>query len=134
MPIASSADMVAHVLREIGTAQVSIWTWAIADYEVEAMNGLMGARGNNGGASDCGSERGAAQRGDHRRLAAAVRFGRGARSWKNHAKIARVWNPQYRVLLRGSMNLNFNATHRPLRSRACDERLSRLPRCSSVWA
>ncbi len=37
------------------------------------------------------------------------RFGdQAVRICKNHAKIARVWNDRFRVLLRGSMNLNFN--------------------------
>ena len=37
------------------------------------------------------------------------RFGDEAvRIVKNHAKIARVWNHDFRLLLRGSMNLNFN--------------------------
>ena len=30
------------------------------------------------------------------------------RTCKNHAKIARVWNDDFRLLLRGSLNLNFN--------------------------
>jgi hypothetical protein len=37
------------------------------------------------------------------------RFGdQAVRICKNHAKIARVWNDRFRLLLRGSMNLNFN--------------------------
>ena len=37
------------------------------------------------------------------------RFGDEAvRICKNHAKIARLWNDRFRLLLRGSMNLNFN--------------------------
>ena len=37
------------------------------------------------------------------------RFGDSqVRICKNHAKIARVWNDDFRLLLRGSMNLNFN--------------------------
>ena len=38
-----------------------------------------------------------------------ARFGAEAvRICKNHAKLARDWNDRFRLLLRGSMNLNFN--------------------------
>jgi hypothetical protein len=37
------------------------------------------------------------------------KFGRDAvLTVKNHAKIARVWNRDFKVLIRGSMNLNYN--------------------------
>jgi len=100
-------DMVAHVVRELGPSAVSIWTWAIADYEVEAMNGLMANAAITGA-------RLIVDRSAEQRSAATVeawrrQFGADAvRVCKNHAKIARVWNDRARVLLRGSMNLNFN--------------------------
>ena len=37
----SMIDAILHCLKQIGRAQVSVWTWTIADYEVEAMAGLM---------------------------------------------------------------------------------------------
>jgi hypothetical protein len=38
------------------------------------------------------------------------RFGATAvRVCRNHSKMARVWTPERRVLIRGSMNLNYNA-------------------------
>ena len=37
----SMIDAIFHCLHEIGPAEVSVWTWTIADYEVEAMAGLM---------------------------------------------------------------------------------------------
>ena len=37
----SMIDAIFHCLKEIGTADISVWTWTIADYEVEAMAGLM---------------------------------------------------------------------------------------------
>jgi hypothetical protein len=103
----SMLDMVQHVLKELGPSQVSIWTWAIADYEVEAMSALMGS-------ADILGARLVVDRSAEQRSAATIhawrdRFGReSVRVCKNHAKIARVWNGERSVLLRGSMNLNFN--------------------------
>ena len=37
----SMIDAIFHCLHETGPAEVSVWTWTIADYEVEAMAGLM---------------------------------------------------------------------------------------------
>jgi len=84
-----------------------VWTWAIADYEVEAMEGLMARDAITSG-------RLVVDRSAEQRSAATIarwrsRFGvESVRVCKNHAKIARVWNADRRVLLRGSMNLNFN--------------------------
>ena len=103
----SMLDMVQHVLAEVGPAAVSIWTWAIADYEVEAMTGIMASRAIL-------EARLIVDRSAEQRSAATIgawrdRFGAAAvRVCKNHAKIARVWTADRRVLLRGSMNLNFN--------------------------
>ena len=86
---------------------MSVWTWAIADYEVEAMAGLMANKAIVGARLVVDRSCGATQRADHRGLARAVRR-RGGRVCKNHAKMARVWTAERRVLIRGSMNLNFN--------------------------
>jgi hypothetical protein len=99
--------MVQHVLAEIGPAEVSIWTWAIADYEVEAMAALMATDAILGARLIV--DRSAEQRSAATIEAWRQRFGVDAvRVCKNHAKIARVWTADRRVLLRGSMNLNFN--------------------------
>jgi hypothetical protein len=103
----SMLDMVLHVLGELGPAAVTVWTWAIADYEVQAMEGLMAREAITAG-------RLVVDRSAEQRSAATVqawrdRFGAEAvRVCKNHAKLARVWTADRRVLLRGSMNLNFN--------------------------
>ena len=103
----SMLDMILHVLEELGPSEVSIWTWAIADYEVEAMQGLMARKAITGGRLIV--DRSAEERSAPTIEAWRSRFGREAvRVCKNHAKIARVWNGSRRVLLRGSMNLNFN--------------------------
>jgi hypothetical protein len=103
----SMLDMVQHVLREIGPSQVSIWTWAIADYEVEAMSALIETAAITGARLIV--DRSAEQRSAATIEAWRRRFGvEAVRVCKNHAKIARVWNGERSVLLRGSMNLNFN--------------------------
>lgn len=103
----SMLDMIQHVIAELGPAAVSIWTWAIADYEVEAMAGLMANRAITGGRLIV--DRSAEQRSVGTIDAWRARFGVDAvRVCKNHAKIARVWTADRHVLLRGSMNLNWN--------------------------
>jgi hypothetical protein len=103
----SMLDMVKHVISQLGPSQVSIWTWAIADYEVEAMAALMAN-------ADIIGARLVVDRSAEQRSTATIdnwreRFGaHSVRVCKNHAKIARVWNGEKSVLLRGSMNLNFN--------------------------
>ena len=103
----SMLDMVVHVLNELGPSAVSVWTWAIADYEVEAMYGFMGSKLIT-------SARLVVDRSAETNRTRAIedwrrKFGGASvRVCKNHAKIARVWNAERRVLLRGSMNLNFN--------------------------
>jgi hypothetical protein len=103
----SMLDMVQHVLAQIGPSHLSVWTWAIADYEVEAMTALMASSAIVGARLIV--DRSAEQRSARTIQDWRDRFGAGAvRVCKNHAKIARVWNEDRRVLLRGSMNLNFN--------------------------
>ena len=103
----SMIDAVLHVLDEVGPAALSIWTWAIAEYEVESLERLMMDK-----------------RLTSARLiidfSARVRNAHIIAKWKrifgqdavlyvvNHAKIATVESAGHRVLLRGSMNLNFN--------------------------
>ena len=112
----SMLDAVQHVVLELGRAWVSVLTWAIADYEVEAMAGLMANAAIIGARLIV--DRSAEQRSSSTIAAWRERFGvASVRVCKNHAKIARVWTPGEissdgggfrRVLIRGSMNLNFN--------------------------
>jgi hypothetical protein len=103
----SMLDALLWVLAGTGPAAVSIWTWAVADYEVEAMGGVIARQEITAGRLIV----------DHsadKRNPAIIqkwreRFGEDSvRVCLNHAKIARVWNDRFKVLLRGSMNLNFN--------------------------
>ena len=103
----SMLDMVQHCLAELGPAEVSVWTWAIADYEVEAMTALMESSAILGARLIV--DRSAEQRSAATIDAWRARFGASSvRVCKNHAKIARVWTADRRVLVRGSMNLNWN--------------------------
>jgi hypothetical protein len=103
----SMIDAIFHCLREVGPSHISVWTWTIADYELEAMGGLMARQ-------EILSATLVIDQSADRRNAATIdqwrgRFGvESVRICKNHAKIARVWNGDLRLLLRGSMNLNFN--------------------------
>ena len=103
----SMIDCIQHTLGQLGAAHISVWTWAIADYEVEVFTALMLDNRIKGASLviDISAERRNADLIQQWR----DRFGPDSvRICKNHAKIARVWNDDYRVLLRGSMNLNFN--------------------------
>lgn len=103
----SMIDAVLHVLDCVGPASISLWTWTVAEYEVQCLSRLAadgrvlggtlvidyGARNKNAGIIAEWKER----------------FGAGSvRYVVNHAKIATVESATHRVLLRGSMNLNFN--------------------------
>ena len=79
-------DLVSHVVREIGPASVSVWTWAVADYEVEAMAGLMASSAITSGRLVV--DRSAEQRSVETIEAWRTRFGaEQVRVCKNDAKI-----------------------------------------------
>jgi hypothetical protein len=107
----SMIDIVRHVLEEAGPASISVWTWVIANYEVESVEALI----NSGGVLSARlvvDRSASVNRGEERGDPIGLwrqRFGNDSiRMCVNHAKIARVWNDRFRVLIRGSMNLNNN--------------------------
>lgn len=104
----SMIDAVLHVLDEVGRAErLSLWTWTIADYEVEVFRRLM--RDGRIGAGCLVIDGGA--RVKNAGLIAGWRASFGPESVRyvmNHAKLATVEGAGLRVLLRGSMNLNHN--------------------------
>jgi hypothetical protein len=101
-------DAVLHVLDEVGRAdRLSLWTWTVADYEIETFRRLMldGRIGRGCLVIDAGA------RAKNKGLIASWQSSFGPDSVRyvlNHAKIATVEGAGLRVLLRGSMNLNHN--------------------------
>jgi hypothetical protein len=100
-------DAVLACLDQVGPSRISLWTWTVAEYEVECLGRLMA---------------------DSRLTGGTLVIDHGARNknagiianWKrsfgpdtvryvlNHSKIATIESADFRLLLRGSMNLNFN--------------------------
>ena len=103
----SMIDVILHLLDQVQEAEVSVWTWTIADYEVECFEGLLADRRISSGLlviDRSAEQRNAALIGRWRE-----KFGRtSVRVCKNHAKIARITGGGFKLLARGSMNLNFN--------------------------
>ncbi|MCR4341152.1 MAG: hypothetical protein NUW01_14845 [Gemmatimonadaceae bacterium] len=102
----SMIDAVQHVITACAPACVSLWTWTIADYEIQAFTSLLSA---DIASAELLIDSGARQK-NHALIQAWIdRFGQASvRHVRNHAKIAMVEGRGLRVLLRGSMNLNFN--------------------------
>jgi hypothetical protein len=105
----SMLDAVRHVLEAAGPSRVSVWTWTVAEYELEVFG-----RFRRDGRISAG--RLVIDHAARKKNAPLIRewqasFGPASvRYVVNHAKIATVASDdgRLRVLLRGSMNLNFN--------------------------
>lgn len=104
----SMIDAVLHVLDCVGPSRVSLWTWTVAEYEVQVLTRLRLDRRITGGrlVIDHGA------RNKNAGIIAEWKETYGPESVRyvrNHAKIARIESADgLRFLLRGSMNLNFN--------------------------
>lgn len=104
----SMIDAVLHVLDQVGPAKLSLWTWTVAEYEVQVLTRLRQDRRVTGGrlVIDAGA------RTKNAGIIAEWKSSFGAGSVRyvtNHAKIARIETASgLKFLLRGSMNLNFN--------------------------
>jgi len=103
----SMIDAILACLDQVGPAAISLWTWRVADYEIECIERLMADRRVTGARLiiDTGAR--------ERDMALLQKwhglFGAGSiRLVRNHAKIATVEGGGFKLLLRGSMNLNFN--------------------------
>lgn len=103
----SMIDATLACLDQAGPSDISLWTWTIAEYEIECLERL---------------------RNDGRVKSGTLIIDHGARNknaglihqWKstfgpesvryvlNHAKIVTIQSGRFKLLLRGSMNLNFN--------------------------
>lgn len=104
----SMIDAMLHVLDEVGPSKVSLWTWTVAEYEVQVLTRLRQDRRVTGGrlVIDSGA------RVKNAAIIAEWKSSFGDDSVRyvtNHSKIARVDSASgLKLLLRGSMNLNFN--------------------------
>lgn len=104
----SMIDAILHCLDQINApCRLSLWTWTIADYEIQCLQRLMqDARLAN---ATLVIDHGA--RNKNQRLLDQWMGTFGAQSIRlvlNHGKIATIEGNDIRLLLRGSMNLNFN--------------------------
>ena len=103
----SMIDIIGHCIRRIGPCCISVWTWCVATYELDAFEYFF----TEGGIR---SARVVIDRSAEDRNATIIqrwrdKFGADqVRVCKNHAKLARIWNDDWHLLARGSMNLNFN--------------------------
>jgi len=103
----SMIDAVLACLDQSGPAAVSLWTWTVAEYEVECLERLRRDERLTSG-------RLVIDHGARNKNAGLIRQWQGAfgaesvRYVVNHSKIATIQNDRFRLLLRGSMNLNFN--------------------------
>ena len=108
----SMIDGIQHLVAEVVArshqpARISLWSWTVADYEISCMSALMANQSIIGGTLviDRSAEVRSAQTIQDWR----DRFGPGSvKTCKCHAKVARIWNDSYHLLLRGSCNLNSN--------------------------
>lgn len=103
----SMIDAVLACLDQTGPAAVSLWTWTVAEYEIECLERMR----NDDRITD---GRLVIDYGARNKNAGLIRqwkdsFGPSSvRYVVNHAKIATIENSRFKLLLRGSMNLNFN--------------------------
>lgn len=103
----SMLDAVLHVLDQVGPARLSIWTWTVAEYEIERFSELR----DDGRITDGRLVIDHGARNKNAPLIASWKAAHGPESVRyvlNHAKIATIESADRRVLVRGSMNLNFN--------------------------
>jgi len=103
----SMIDLILACLDQVGRARVSLWTWCVAEYEVECFNRLMIDDRITSAMLVIDSQ----ARTKNRELLQRWQAKHGEESIRwvvNHAKIATIEGDGYRLLLRGSMNLNYN--------------------------
>ena len=103
----SMLDAITACLDQVGPAAVSIWTWTVAAYELDVFERFASDGRISSGllVVDGGA------RGKNAELLKQWQASFGATSVRyvlNHAKIATIQTDRFRLLLRGSLNLNFN--------------------------
>lgn len=104
----SMIDVITAVIDSVGSVEnLSLWTWCIADYEVQCFERIVSDGRVKNATLVIDS---AARQKNRAQLERWIdRFGIGTiRFVVNHAKIATIEGGGMRVLCRGSMNLNYN--------------------------
>lgn len=114
----SMIDAILHVLDQVGRSTLTVWTWTIAEYEVQCMERLMRDDRITGATlmiDQCIRDKNRSRPNEQSVSLGVVRqwktvFGpNSVRYVRNHAKIATIESESgLRVVCRGSMNLNFN--------------------------
>jgi len=103
----SMIDAVFACLDQMGPSNITVWTWTVAEYEMESMEKLMRDGRVTGGTLII--DHGARQK--NRKLLQMWQstFGKDSvRYVVNHAKIVTLQSDDLSLLMRGSFNLNFN--------------------------
>ncbi len=103
----SMIDLILACLDQVGPARISLWTWCIAEYEVQCFERLLMDHRITGALLVIDSQ----ARTKNRHLLTRWQTVHGAKSIRwvvNHAKIATIETAGFKLLLRGSMNLNYN--------------------------
>jgi hypothetical protein len=103
----SMIDLILACLDQTGPARVSLWTWCIAEYEVQCFERLLMDSRITGAllVIDSGAR---TKNGAILRHWQAVHGPDSIRWVVNHAKVATIEGNGFKLLLRGSMNLNYN--------------------------
>jgi hypothetical protein len=103
----SMIDATLACLDQCGPSDISIWTWTVAEYEIECMERLR----NDGRVKNATLVIDYGARVKNSTLISRWKDTFGQKSVRyvvNHAKIVTICSNKFRLLLRGSMNLNFN--------------------------
>ena len=106
----SMLDAVTHLVTQVGSSDIAVWTWAIAAYDVAALVALQ-ARGLLRQARLIVDYDGMRSRSHDGVAQWQAAWGAGAvLSAISHAKMVRIASASgLRLLVRGSMNMNLNA-------------------------
>jgi hypothetical protein len=103
----SMIDIITAVLDSVCECSLSLWTWCIADYEVKCFDRMISDGRVKSALLVIDSA--ARQKNMPQIVSWIEKYGpESVRFVVNHAKIATVETDSFKILIRGSMNLNFN--------------------------
>lgn len=103
----SMIDAILATLEQVQDAEISLWTWVIAEYEAKCFQRLIADKRIK--SATLMIDRIAKDKNRELLIEWKKTFGENSiRLVYNHSKIACIKNDKFKVLLRGSMNLNYN--------------------------